>query len=401
MSATVVANILVRSRNVCVALGLLVACGPNGGKGGGGGGTGGSGDIDGGGGGGGGGGDVDASGGGGGGGGPDAMACASMPHKAAAAPLDMFIMLDQSGSMKGTKWTSVTGGLKTFVQQPNLDGFSVGIQYFGIAGTCPATCAKDADCGVGNLCLGNACLCLSGLGDSCNPADYAKPDVEIAALPGAAGGLVSSINAHAATTGTPTSAALQGAIDHSKAWAQAHPSDVVVAVLATDGEPEACDTDLTHINAIAAAGFNGTPKIPTFVIGVGSSLGNLNGIAAAGGTTSAFIVDTTGNIGQQFLDALNAIRGNALGCRYSIPVPTVGSPDYANVSVTYTPTGGAAKPVPHVTTMAGCPASGLGWYYDDNAAPTQIILCTSSCGTVSADKTGEVDIFTPCAVVVN
>ncbi len=340
-----------------------------------------------------------------GGGGVDAAPCASMPHKAQAAPLDMYIMLDQSGSMQGTKWTQVTTGLKTFVQQPNLDGFSVGLQYFGVSGaqtSCPTSCTKDADCGSGNLCFNNACICLGSIGgDSCTAADYAHPEVEISPLPGAAAPLIASINAHSPTTGTPTSAALQGAIDHATAWGSAHPGDVTVVVLATDGDPEECDTNLTDIDNIAAAGVAGNPKILTFVIGVGSSLSNLNGIAAAGGTTSAFIVDTSGNIGQQFLDALNMIRGSVLGCRYTIPLPTTGTPDFTKVTVTYTPSGGGAtQTLTHVMDMNSC-SGGQGWYYDNNSMPTQIILCQTTCGTVSADKAGEVDIDTPCTVVVN
>ncbi|HTJ43845.1 MAG TPA: vWA domain-containing protein [Kofleriaceae bacterium] len=335
---------------------------------------------------------------------PDAPPCASSPHKAEAAPLDMYIMLDQSGSMSGTKWTQVTTGLKQFVQQPNLAGFSVGIQYFGIdpgAQNCPVTCQKDQDCGTGGICFLNACICAGAGGDSCTASDYATPDVEIAPLPGISQQIVNSINAHSANSGTPTSAALQGAVDHAKAWANNHLADVTVVVLATDGEPEECDTDLSHINAIAAAGAAGNPKILTFVIGVGSSLSNLNGIAAAGGTGQAFIVDTNGNIGQQFLDALNQIRGSVLGCRYTIPLPDMGMPDYANVTVTYTPTGGSPMAVPHVANMAACPGNGVGWYYDNNTTPTQIELCNGTCATVSADKSGEVDILTPCSVIVN
>jgi len=391
-----------RALELIAAATLFAACGPTGpGGGGGGGGDGGGGS-----------GDVDSNPGGGsgvdsstgGGGGADAMACASMPHKAEAAPLDMYLMIDQSGSMQGTKWTSVTTALKSFVQQPGLSGFSVGLQYFGLTNTatCPLTCTLPTDCGTGNVCISNVCLCLTAGTDSCTAADYAHPDVEIAALPAASSALVASINAHAASSGTPTSAALQGAIDHARVWAQAHPADVVVDVLATDGDPAECDTDLTHINAIAAAGLNGNPKVLTFVIGVGTSLGALNGIAAAGGTNQAFIVDTNGNVGQQFLDALNTIRGSALGCRYSIPVPTTGMPDYDNVSVTYTPSGGGAvQTIPRVQDQAACPATGAGWYYDDNNNPAQIILCTNTCGTVSADLSGQVDIFTPCEVIVN
>ena len=72
---------------------------------------------------------------------------------------------------------------------------------------------------------------------------------------------------------------------------------------------------------VAAAALAGTPSLLTFVIGVGSSLTSLNGIAAAGGTGQAFIVDAAGaDPGGQFLAAMNAIRGSAaVGCQYTIP----------------------------------------------------------------------------------
>src|SRR5262249_37567061 len=148
--------------------------------------------------------------------------CASTSSKAQLAPLDIYVMLDQSLSMieavagGGNKWTAVTGALNTYVNQPNQNGVSIGIQYFG---------------------LGLA-------GASCNTPDYATPAVEIAPLPGVAQAFTASLAAHAPSTVTPTSAALQGAINHATAWAKAHPGDKTVVVLATDGEPDSCDTNL-------------------------------------------------------------------------------------------------------------------------------------------------------------
>jgi len=339
--------------------------------------------------------------------------CAGTTVKAEKIPLDMYIMLDESGSMDdtvgggGTKWDAVTGALKTFVQSSQANGLGVGLQYFGVlpGGTaCYAfECNVSGDCGP----AGSACgPCDQGFcdgtfaPDSCNAADYAIPNVEIATLPGNANALVQSINLHSPTTGTPTSAALQGDIDHSKAWAQAHTDHVVVAVFATDGDPGECDTDLNHIDQIAAAGFNGTPSIRTFVIGVGSSLTALNGIAAAGGTNQAFIVDTNANANMQFLQALQAIQGTALACSYVIPVPMMGIPDYTQVNVEYTPGGGGpAQIIPNVASKAQCPASGNAWYYDNPAAPTQILLCDSTCTTVSADTMGEIDVVLGCQTV--
>jgi hypothetical protein len=50
-----------------------------------------------------------------------------------------------------------------------------------------------------------------------------------------------------------------------------------------------------------------------------------------------------------------------------------------------------------VADKAACPASGNAWYYDNPGAPTQIILCTNSCGSVSAG--GEVDVLTGCQTI--
>jgi hypothetical protein len=358
-------------------------------------------------------GDDDGHGDGGGNGTVDAPACATSIVKADKIPLDLYLMLDQSSSMSetvnggGTKWTTVTSALGTFVQQPGLDGISVGMQYFGVpsgGATCSAlTCTIDADCGAAACgpCTSGVCLgFFSSAGDSCTAADYATPAVEIAPLPGVATTIESSMGMHSPTTGTPTSAALQGAVDHAKTWKQAHPSDAVVAVLATDGEPSGCDENLADIDAIAATALAGTPSVLTFVIGVGSSLANLNGIAAAGGTNQAFLVDTGGNVNQQFLDAMNAIRHAALGCNYLIPVPTNGSPNYGEVNVVYQPMGQNAQTFPNVANEAACPANGNGWYYDNPAAPTQIILCPASCTLVEGDMTGEVDVTLGCSTVI-
>jgi hypothetical protein len=340
----------------------------------------------------------------------DSGSCAAESKKAEQLPLDMYIMLDQSGSMTdsvaggGDKWGAVTSAFKTFVNQPGTAGIGIGIQYFPLdssGGGCSPTCASDADCGAFGPCFFGICFaCAGGGSDSCNAADYATPDVEIAALPGSAAAFTASINKHMPTNSTPTSAALQGAIDHAKGWGLKNPDHVVIDVLATDGDPTECDTDLNNINAIAAAGASGTPKVLTFVIGVGSSLTALNGVAAAGGTGQAFIVDTNQNVNQQFLDALNKIRGAVLSCTYLIPVPTKGNPDFNSVNVQYTPGGGGPVVVlPKVKDKASCPAAGDAWFYDNNAAPTEIHLCDGTCSKVAADSKGQIDILLGCATI--
>ena len=98
---------------------------------------------------------------------------------------------------------------------------------------------------------------------------------------------------------------------------------------------------------------------------------------------------------------MQAIQHTALGCTYAIPQPASGQIDYSQVNVIYTPGGGgAAETIPNVMSAAQCPASGDGWYYDNNNAPTQIVLCGSTCTTVSADTSGEVDITLGCDTVI-
>lgn len=392
---------------IAAALLILSACGPSNRNS--------PGDDDSGGGGGGG---TDGGGGGGGGGG---SSCASETVTAEQIPLDMYVMLDQSSSMTdmvaggGDKWDAVTSALDSFVMESGLDGIAMGLGYFAVGGSaaaCPVSCGSDADCGatcgpcfvipsVGGLCEGAA----GDLGgDSCNATDYATPAVGIAALPGVAPQITSSIAAHSPTTGTPTVQALEGALDYAKAWGTAHAGDAVVVVLATDGEPDDSCTpeDVPSVEGVAAGGVSGTPSIRTFVIGVGDALTDLNGIAAAGGTGSAFLVDTGSDVDAQFLAALNVIRHSVLGCTYQIPQPTNGQMlDYGEVNVVYTPgSSGMPETIPNVPNAGSCPATGNAWYYDNPSSPTQIILCTPTCNTVQADTAGTVGIELGCATVI-
>jgi hypothetical protein len=314
----------------------------------------------------------------------DAPACATDVVTAQKSALDLYVMLDQSASMDdsvsggGSKWTAVTGALHTFMGQPGLDGVSVGLGYFGV---------PDSS---------------GGFGDSCTASDYAQAAVEISPLPQVAASINSSLSAHSPSTSTPTSAALQGAIQHATSWAQAHTGDATAVILATDGDPTECDTSLSGIQAIAAAGYAATPKIPTFVIGVGSSLSNLNGIAMSGGSQMAYLVDTNSNVNQQFLMAMNQIRHAALGCSYSVPTSSNGQPvDYGQVNIVYQPgNGGPPVTLPYVMSKANCPATGNGWYYDNPTTPTQILLCDSSCSSIEVDETGQVDITLGCSTVI-
>lgn len=402
-----------------------------------------------------------------------AETCAGETSKAELIPLDIYLMLDSSGSMNDTtgqnntgpsKWDAVTQALTTFFKDPSSAGLGLGLNHFPVLGPgVPASCTSNAQCpGASGPCLLKACTgtavltacttnsnCASGncvtLGDcggdlcgpagstctnglictkltsstcaspdSCGAVDYAKPQVEVSPLNSTtAAALTGAISKITPNGATPTSAALQGAINHAKEYAGAHPTHTVIVLLATDGLPTECSpTDIGSIANIAASGLSGTPSVQTFVIGVFAPTdtgapGNLNKIAVAGGTKSAFIVDTSKNVSQAFLDALNAIRGTKLACEYEVPKPgDAGALDFDKVNVEYTKSGSTTPTtIPYVATGASaCNAMTGGWYYDvdpsKGGTPTKIIMCPATCSAFGLDSGGQVDIRVGCKTVV-
>jgi hypothetical protein len=404
--------------------------------------------------------------------------CAGSTSKAELVPLDIYLMLDSSGSMSdatgqnGTgpsKWASITQALATFFTDPASAGVGLGLSHFPLRGPgVPASCTSSSQCpGASGPCLLQVCGGIASLvpctadadclthgsfqcvalgqcgseycapadgshcanGPPCNPitasfclnevsctaSDYGTPIVEIAPLPGDSAALDSAIMAVVPEGGMPTSAALQGAVDHAAAWASQNPSHQVVVLLATDGLPDECTPDdIPGIAQIASAAAAGSPAVKTFAIGVfaqaditAGAQTNLDQIAAAGGTQQAFVVDTTqGGVGQAFLDALNAIRGTKLACTYSVPPPGNAGPlDYGKVNVEYTPPGASAPTtVGYVGTEANCDPMNGGWYYDidpSQGTPSKIIMCSATCSAFGQVTGGEVDIRVGCKTVIS
>jgi hypothetical protein len=322
---------------------------------------------------------------------PSDASCGGATENAAPVPLDIFIMLDRSGSMKdatstgATKWDATKDAFKSFMSDPATVGIAVGLQYFGHTGL------------------------FSDGKSSCAVSDYATADVEIAPLPGVAAAINKSLALHIPNTDTPTGPALQGALQHAHNWQAAHPGHLVVVVLATDGLPSACTPDdIPSIAAFASAAAAEKPAIRTYVIGVLSdddiTAGadkNLDDISKAGNGDGAFIIESTStDVSKAFIAALQKIRGFALGCEYL--VPTGAGADYNKVNVVVN-SGGKKTTLPYVGSKAKCdPATG-GWYYDippGSGTPTKILTCDATCKSLSVDSTGKIEIQVGCATVV-
>lgn len=326
-------------------------------------------------------------------------ACAGESVGTERLPLDMYFLVDTSGSMAqpvgaGSKWELVRDALLSFLRDTDNADVGVGIGYFPNAEA--STCSQgDPDC----TCLPFAPICYPTGGRGCEVADYAQPVVPLSLTPQHAAIETDLTARNDNLGGTPTLPAVQGAMEHLETWATSNPGRRVVLVLATDGEPTGCEGNSPEAVAqIAGDALNGPNQIQTFVIGVGGALSSLNLVAQAGGTTQAFLTDANANLAQGFADALGRIRTSALPCEYAIPTSsTRGAIDPFQVNVLLSGAGNAAPAVlPQVTGDADC-NGGMGWFYNDPAAPTSIQLCQASC---QASEQARIELLFGCETVI-
>jgi len=234
--------------------------------------------------------------------------CVGEVFEGEGIPLDIQIIFDQSGSMATvvdeatgeTRMDSVFRAVEAFVTDSESVGMGVGLSFFGYQ-PIGAT--------------------------SCDPDDYDTAAVGIATLPGNADTLLDSLGAVEPTGETPTAAGIEGGCRLASAYRKQNPGRAVVNLLVTDGEPKApvtskstdCDPTLGEAVAAAQACLNDGDGIPTYVLGVGPSLDNLDQIAAAGGTERAYLVADDSSSG--VLDALNRVRASAtIPCELPIDV---------------------------------------------------------------------------------
>jgi len=317
--------------------------------------------------------------------------CGGDIYSGESGPLDMFIMLDRSGSMIGIPlpfpipglplnlgqdvWTPITSSLVSFVNSPAAAGISAGVQFFPLP--------KDA--------VDEGATCDVGL--------YSQAAAPIAPLPGNAGAIQAAIAGAAPPSGgTPTVPAMEGAMAHAIDHAGRTPGHKVIVVLATDGEPNDCASSIPGVAQIAVRGLAGSPRIETYVIGIGNVAG-LNEIAVAGGSGQAIVISADPAVAsQQFLDAMIAIRGQAIPCDFSVPPAGLDTPELVNIEVT--DGGGATRLVPFVSSGDRCDPGGGGWYYDDSTGTRRILACPVTCQQIGGNLQAKVRVVVGCPQLV-
>lgn len=306
--------------------------------------------------------------------------CAATSAEANLLPVNMFIMFDKSGSMKdNNKWTNATKALTDFFKDSGSAGLRVALRFF------PDDGCDDQDCDI-NVCS-QPLVPLAELTLDAAPVDTQEDQ------------LTKAVASKGPAGGTPMFVALGGAEQWAATYQTAHPAEKTVVVLVTDGEPNGCDEDVSHIAKLAATtlGANG---VLTYAVGlVGSAQGTMDTIAAAGGTSQGIQIGN-GNASAELLAALKAIQGSQVACTFVMP--TMGSMgeviDPNLVNVNYTP--GDGKPAVtfgQVANLGACTPQAGGWFYDNPAKPTTLTLCPTTCASVQADQKAKIEILLGCA----
>ncbi len=257
--------------------------------------------------------------------------CEDFSALASLAKLDVFLLIDSSGSMEEetslgvTKWEAVKSALTEFLSDPKTDGSDVGLTFLPqINPDVPSFCHVDEQCDEPGACMplglclpsetsicqadgqclvaGDRCerlgLCEGGSGvfcqldidacgalgacreagfcenrTSCSPHAYRI--IGLAQLPDELEGLMYALDTRVLDGFTPTLPALTGVVRSATEHQAENPRNKVVIILATDGLPTACDPDLPN-GGVAAAVENlaavateaRDTAVQTFVIGV-------------------------------------------------------------------------------------------------------------------------------------
>lgn len=342
--------------------------------------------------------------------------CDEASSAAEAAPVFLGFAFDVSGSMGKldspnwwhdpvAKWTPIVEATSAFFESPTSAGLQASMALFP---------AED---------------------DDCDGPTYEEPTVAMTELPSTA--FAAEFSAYEAEVGTPlaggdwrggtpTYAATLGVSQYLLALREETPEGKYAIVLVTDGLPQGCDEGLSEVVAVvedlAADG------IATYVIGIenpttppaelpedwddwgecssGSggddtpctppaTLQALNDIAEAGGTGTAFLIDTGDPEATQgaFTAAIDAIRSSAVSCDLTIPPhPEPGMTfegDKIDVAVTMN---GTTTTLPYDEECS----EPVGWHFDDPDAPVQIELCATTCADLQSAPDAAVKVEFLC-----
>jgi hypothetical protein len=225
--------------------------------------------------------------------------------------------------------------------------------------------------------------------------------------------LEAELDAQAPESYTPTERALDTIVTYTLQRQQANlqsgdENRQVIGILVTDGEPYNCDTNTSNLNEIVVDHYQAT-GVPTFFIGMeGAEYAGLNEMAANAGAVEhtdgcndavspCYYYDVGPGDGSVLSDTLERIRQSVIGCQFAVPTTDLGLVDLETINVQFVPGSGQdAESLPRVTGGEPSCGSSPGYFTDDDASPTTILLCPETCQRAEAEPSSSISIELLC-----
>lgn len=315
----------------------------------------------------------------------DSGGCAEVSDTASVGvqPADIIVVVDNSGSMEAEAG---------FVQN-NMNTFSSQIFLANIDAHVVLISADDSD---------EAGVCLAQpLGSGACPNDTNLPGY-----------------LHIAD-GVGSNNALQKILQHHPTWApQMRPTASKHIIVVTDDDSDLSANDFNaQFLALdpSHAGYTfhaiASPEDP--IVACVAQTSCCPGFFPLSAALSAEYIDLAaltggifGNLCEQdFAPIFNqvsmaVVSGAALACEYEIPPPPAGETfDADEVNVEFDDGAGGVLQIGRVDDFTQCGGVANGWYYDNPAAPTRIVLCPQTCNTIQGFAMASVSIKFGCATI--
>lgn len=97
-------------------------------------------------------------------------------------------------------------------------------------------------------------------------------------------------------------------------------------------------------------------------------------------------------------DKIAASIKSQVACEIPIPEVEAKVVDPTTVAIVFTPEAGKPSRLTQISDASKCGAAVDGWYYDANAAPTRAILCPEACARVNATDAKSLSLAVGCKV---
>jgi hypothetical protein len=310
--------------------------------------------------------------------------CAAVSETATVGmqPADIIVVVDNSGSM----------ALEAGFVQNNMNVFSSQIFLANIDAHVVLISSDSSD---------EAGICLAQpLGSGACPNDSNPP------------GYLHIVD------GVGSNDGMQKILQHYATWApQMRPTASKHIIMVTDDDSDLSANDFNNqflaldashagykYHAIASpedpilACIGQTACCPGFPLSAALSEEHIALVNLTGGIFGNLCLQNFGPVFDEVSTAV--VQGSALACEYEIPPPPAGmdfDPDEVNVQ--FDDGMGGMLAIGRVDDPTQCGGVANGWYYDNPAMPTRIVLCPQTCTTIQGFTMASVSIAFGCATV--